>query len=171
MGWAVLAAIFTFLAILSFCFPKTVYPITTACLSNTGCYLLQFHLVFTIFLLIVSSLIFPLSFFFLLFFSFLLGVAFLFCFLSFSVTPTVLVSVTTFYVWLACTRKKTQDTSSWLIYCGNDMVCHKTHYIIKHCTNNTSSHSSKFQSTRTDNCLPYTLRPVYVWMGLVLSTT
>ena len=171
MGWAVLAAIFTFLAILSFCFPKTVYPITTACLSNTGCYLLQFHLVFTIFLLIVSSLIFPLSFFLFFFFFFFWELHFCFVFFPFLLPQQFLFLWQLFtYDWRV-QKKKTQDTSSWLIYCGNDMVCHKTHYIIKHCTNHTSSHSSKFQSTRTDNCLPYTLRPVYVWMGLVLSTT
>ena len=32
----------------------------------------------------------------------------------------------------------------------------KTHYVIKHCINNTCSHSSKLQSTRTNNCLQFT---------------
>ena len=45
-----------------------------------------------------------------------------------------------------------------LIHCGNCMVCHKMCciIIIKHCTNNTFSHSSKLQSTGTSSCLPFT---------------
>ena len=47
--------------------------------------------------------------------------------------------------------------TSLLIYCGNDMVYSKTYDIIKHCTNNTCSHSFKLQSTRTNSCSSHSL--------------
>ena len=37
------------------------------------------------------------------------------------------------------------------------MICRETYYVIEHCTNNACSHSSKLQSTETNNCLPFTL--------------
>ena len=36
------------------------------------------------------------------------------------------------------------------------MICHEIYYIIKHCTSNTCSHSSKLQSIHTNSCIRFT---------------
>ena len=47
------------------------------------------------------------------------------------------------------------QTTTILVHCRNYRVCHKTQHTMKHCTNNTCSHSPKLQSTRTNSCLPF----------------
>ena len=61
-------------------------------------------------------------------------------------------------------ERDTRHATTVLVICRNDMVCHKTYYIIKQCTNNARSHSSKLQSTHTNTCLHFT--PKQNWDGV-----
>ena len=44
------------------------------------------------------------------------------------------------------------------------------YFIIKHCTNNACSHSSKLRSTRENSCLPLTPRHSSIYSSLVISS-
>ena len=61
-------------------------------------------------------------------------------------------------------------TTLW-IHCTKYVVCHKMYFIIKHCTNNTCSHSSKLRSSRTSSCLPLTPRHSSIYPSLVISSS
>ena len=65
-------------------------------------------------------------------------------------------------------KKKTSYKTTLLIHCGNDIICHKTYYIINPCTNNGCSHASQLQSARTNSRLPFTPKQSSILSSLII---